>query len=222
MAEKVREQHHHRHSSFGPSLLPSSGRQQPQEPSQHALLSCPAANPSRSSSASDFLEVPPAKRQRTSLVAGSMSPPPVEAAAEAPVSTLPPGASSSDSKLKPNLSPAAGNKSPANARASLNGATVGDAPSPVAASGSTSASKPRRVRTGCLTCRERHLKCDEGMPDCLNCRKSRRECRRGVRLNFIDVQVKKPAYIPPRTTEWNGMFVWLGVVTALIFSTERG
>ena len=27
------------------------------------------------------------------------------------------------------------------------------------------ASKPKRVRTGCLTCRERHLKCDEGTPD---------------------------------------------------------
>lgn len=25
--------------------------------------------------------------------------------------------------------------------------------------------KPKRVRTGCLTCRERHLKCDEGLPD---------------------------------------------------------
>lgn len=24
------------------------------------------------------------------------------------------------------------------------------------------ANKPKRVRTGCLTCRERHLKCDEG------------------------------------------------------------
>lgn len=65
------------------------------------------------------------------------------------------------------------------------------------------AAKPKRVRTGCLTCRERHLKCDEGTPDCLNCRKSNRECRRGVRLNFIDVQVKSPPYIPP-TVEWSG------------------
>lgn len=67
-------------------------------------------------------------------------------------------------------------------------------------------SKPKRVRTGCLTCRERHLKCDEGTPDCLNCRKSNRECRRGVRLNFIDIQVKSPPYIPP-AVEWSGTYL---------------
>jgi len=57
---------------------------------------------------------------------------------------------------------------------------------------STTASKPRRVRTGCLTCRERHLKCDETFPgDCLNCQKSQRECKRGVKLNFIDTKCDK-------------------------------
>lgn len=66
-------------------------------------------------------------------------------------------------------------------------------------------SKSRRVRTGCLTCRERHLKCDEGLPECNNCRKSNRECKRGVRLNFIDVQVKNPPYMPPTPLEWSGM-----------------
>ncbi|KAI0482960.1 hypothetical protein GGR56DRAFT_663633 [Xylariaceae sp. FL0804] len=65
--------------------------------------------------------------------------------------------------------------------------------------------KSRRVRTGCLTCRERHLKCDEAMPDCRNCRKSNRECKRGVRLNFIDMTCKKPPYIPP-TAEWAVQF----------------
>ncbi|KAI1383686.1 uncharacterized protein F4822DRAFT_84891 [Hypoxylon trugodes] len=65
--------------------------------------------------------------------------------------------------------------------------------------------KSRRVRTGCLTCRERHLKCDEGTPDCLNCRKSNRECRRGVRLNFIDMTCKEPPYIP-LTDEWAVQF----------------
>ena len=53
-------------------------------------------------------------------------------------------------------------------------------------------SRPKRVRTGCLTCRERHLKCDEGQPHCQNCRKSNRICKRGVRLNFIDTQVVAP------------------------------
>ncbi|OJJ50847.1 hypothetical protein ASPZODRAFT_11693 [Penicilliopsis zonata CBS 506.65] len=54
--------------------------------------------------------------------------------------------------------------------------------------------KARRVRTGCLTCRERHLKCDETLPRCHNCRKSDRVCRRGMRLNFIDTQMVAPPY----------------------------
>ncbi|KAI0869022.1 hypothetical protein GGS24DRAFT_180458 [Hypoxylon argillaceum] len=61
--------------------------------------------------------------------------------------------------------------------------------------------KSKRVRTGCLTCRERHLKCDEETPDCKNCRKSNRECKRGIRLNFIDLTCKKPPHIP-HADEW--------------------
>lgn len=71
---------------------------------------------------------------------------------------------------------------------------------------SVAASRPKRVRTGCLTCRERHLKCDEGLPDCVNCRKSNRQCKRGVRLNFIDTQVKTPPITPP-TQEYNVSFL---------------
>lgn len=67
------------------------------------------------------------------------------------------------------------------------------------------ANKPKRVRTGCLTCRERHLKCDEGLPHCQNCRKSNRTCKRGVRLNFIDTTVKSPPIIPP-TADWQVNF----------------
>ncbi|TGO72091.1 hypothetical protein BELL_0494g00090 [Botrytis elliptica] len=81
-----------------------------------------------------------------------------------------------------------------------------DASSATAAEASTTAAnKPKRVRTGCLTCRERHLKCDEGLPNCLNCRKSSRECKRGVRLNFIDTQIKSPPMIPP-TADWSVQF----------------
>ena len=58
----------------------------------------------------------------------------------------------------------------------------------------TGKSKSRRVRTGCLTCRERHLKCDEALGRCQNCRKSDRVCRRGIRLNFIDTQTVAPPY----------------------------
>ncbi|KAI0967240.1 hypothetical protein F4678DRAFT_256184 [Xylaria arbuscula] len=65
--------------------------------------------------------------------------------------------------------------------------------------------KSKRVRTGCLTCRERHLKCDEETPDCRNCRKSNRECKRGIRLNFIDLTCKEPPFIPP-PEEWTVEF----------------
>lgn len=58
--------------------------------------------------------------------------------------------------------------------------------------------KPKRTRTGCLTCRERHLKCDSALGRCLNCRKSDRICRRGVRLNFIDIQTVAPPHIIAR------------------------
>jgi Fungal Zn(2)-Cys(6) binuclear cluster domain len=68
-------------------------------------------------------------------------------------------------------------RSPSNRRISQLRASPGEGPEPMAtdvspAAGATAgASRPKRVRTGCLTCRERHLKCDEGMPDCQNCRK---------------------------------------------------
>lgn len=68
------------------------------------------------------------------------------------------------------------------------------------------AAKPKRVRTGCLTCRERHLKCDEALPDCQNCRKSNRKCKRGVRLNFIDIQCERPPYLLPPTHDWKVIF----------------
>lgn len=71
-----------------------------------------------------------------------------------------------------------------------------------AAAAAVAAARPKRVRTGCLTCRERHLKCDEGVPDCQNCKKSNRECKRGVRLNFIDTTIKTPPITPP-TENWD-------------------
>jgi len=70
--------------------------------------------------------------------------------------------------------------------------------------GEGSASKPKRVRTGCLTCRERHLKCDEGVPHCNNCKKSNRTCKRGIRLNFIDLWVDRP----PRIVTAYGTEAW--------------
>lgn len=72
-----------------------------------------------------------------------------------------------------------------------------------------SSSKPKRVRTGCLTCRERHLKCDEAWPHCQNCRKSSRECKRGIKLNFIDTWVDQPPQIVSLqgTKDWRVEFL---------------
>lgn len=75
----------------------------------------------------------------------------------------------------------------------------------IAVEATAAVSRPKRVRTGCLTCRERHLKCDEALPHCQNCRKSNRTCKRGVRLNFIDTQVQSPPIIPP-THDWQVNF----------------
>lgn len=40
----------------------------------------------------------------------------------------------------------------------------------------TSKVKHRRLRTGCLTCKKRRLKCDESKPACLQCRRTHLEC----------------------------------------------
>ncbi|KFA78829.1 hypothetical protein S40288_05491 [Stachybotrys chartarum IBT 40288] len=70
----------------------------------------------------------------------------------------------------------------------------------------TTVTKPKRVRTGCLTCRRRHLKCDEAMPKCFNCRKSSRKCERGVRLNFLDALVGDPP-VQRKASEWRVTFI---------------
>ncbi|KAL7795136.1 hypothetical protein V8C37DRAFT_414814 [Trichoderma ceciliae] len=60
-----------------------------------------------------------------------------------------------------------------------------------------STSKSKRVRTGCLTCRDRHLKCDESIPSCRNCQRGSRKCMRGIRLNFSNTTVHDSSYLIP-------------------------
>jgi hypothetical protein len=48
--------------------------------------------------------------------------------------------------------------------------------------------KAQRVRTGCLTCRKRHLKCDETKPTCRKCHKSGLVCERGLRISFDEIR----------------------------------
>ncbi|KAI5948951.1 hypothetical protein KGF57_005014 [Candida theae] len=57
---------------------------------------------------------------------------------------------------------------------------------------STTTLKRRRTRSGCVTCRDRHIKCDEAVPVCNNCLRSRRVCYRGLRLNFIQYTYYDP------------------------------
>lgn len=53
-----------------------------------------------------------------------------------------------------------------------------------------------RSRNGCLTCRDRHIKCDENSPVCNNCLKSNKVCKRGSRLNFLKCVVFNPELEP--------------------------
>ncbi|KAF1839346.1 hypothetical protein BDW02DRAFT_148521 [Decorospora gaudefroyi] len=67
--------------------------------------------------------------------------------------------------------------------------------------------KPKRTRTGCLTCRERHLKCDESKPTCNNCLKSQRECNWGKKLNFLDTTCERNAYLIPQGIDYQIAFM---------------
>lgn len=143
----------------------------------------------------DHFEIPPAKRQRISDAKVSLRPSEATTAAtqrseQQEVMDKPP-----PSQLMSN-STCRGRKAGESRREreSLE-------PGPPIASPTTS--KPRRVRTGCLTCRNRHLKCDEATPICVNCQKSNRKCERGVRLNFIDLKVEQPPYLLP-PVDWKG------------------
>ncbi|KIV83627.1 hypothetical protein, variant 4 [Exophiala sideris] len=49
---------------------------------------------------------------------------------------------------------------------------------------SSSSTPIKRTRTGCKTCRERKLKCDEAAPECGNCVKSKKICIRSEGVTF--------------------------------------
>lgn len=51
-----------------------------------------------------------------------------------------------------------------------------------------------KVRTGCLTCKKRHLKCDEARPYCGNCLRSHRQCE-----GYVETRKSKPSF---------GQFCW--------------
>ena len=59
-------------------------------------------------------------------------------------------------------------------------------------SGDSEPFKRRRTRSGCVTCRDRHIKCDETQPVCNNCLRLKRVCYRGLRLNFTQYMLYDP------------------------------
>lgn len=181
--------HHHQ------PMLSDSHVAHPSNPlasyTQHAEPSPPyTATPTSHHSPDDHFEAPPPKRQKLT------TPGPAEPTRTA----VKRNASAMDTELDP------AHTGPAPSRRRLSDGSTAE--NKAAAPANPAVTKSRRVRTGCLTCRERHLKCDEGLPDCNNCRKSNRDCKRGVRLNFIDTQVKTPPIIP-RSLDWSGALPFL-------------
>ncbi|KAL1390144.1 C6 zinc finger domain protein [Phyllosticta capitalensis] len=59
-----------------------------------------------------------------------------------------------------------------------------------------------RSRSGCLTCRKRKIRCDEGKPTCSNCRSKNLECQRGVALKW-EAEYASRGLAFGRTGVWN-------------------
>lgn len=64
-----------------------------------------------------------------------------------------------------------------------------------------------KTRSGCITCRRRHLKCDEGQPGCKRCLEGRRRCEgynTPVPWLFEPRTVKATLVYQPPATSWTG------------------
>ncbi|KAK8071496.1 hypothetical protein PG997_011699 [Apiospora hydei] len=55
-----------------------------------------------------------------------------------------------------------------------------------------------KVRTGCLTCKRRHIRCDEARPDCHNCQKSQRACGYADSRQVTTTTILLPKHSPSR------------------------
>ncbi|KAF4451322.1 transcription factor [Fusarium albosuccineum] len=55
-----------------------------------------------------------------------------------------------------------------------------------------------KVRTGCITCKKRHIKCDEAKPACGNCKRSKRGCE-----GYFDQLSKPPKPWAPVQLRWD-------------------
>src|SRR4051812_4251033 len=63
-----------------------------------------------------------------------------------------------------------------------------------------------RSRKGCLTCRNRHMKCDEGKPSCQSCIRRGLDCDYRYRFKFQDDTprlLKRMQVVNPENSPWN-------------------
>lgn len=150
----------------------------------------------------DHFEIPPAKRQKISdLGVGRRSSQATTAGTVSPAAHHPEGMDHASPSFSRGEDASRGREAVGSRRGS-------GSVEPSLSTAAPAIAKPKRVRTGCLTCRNRHLKCDEAVPVCMNCQKSNRKCERGVRLNFIDLKVEQPPYLLP-PVDWKGKsFPW--------------
>jgi hypothetical protein len=89
-----------------------------------------------------------------------------------------------------------------------------------------------KVRSGCLTCKSRHLKCDEAQPSCLRCIRSQRECRRRKselrELSIVHYISPAPSHpisewpsLTPSEQRWFYIFrTWTGPELAGAYNSE--
>ncbi|KAH8883784.1 hypothetical protein GQ53DRAFT_830244 [Thozetella sp. PMI_491] len=86
----------------------------------------------------------------------------------------------------------------------------------------------KKLRTGCRTCKARHIKCDEAKPACVRCTSTGRGCdgyEAKARHSWTATTVVPPALIttiPSQETESNPRFHYFRAVTAPEFSRFFG
>lgn len=78
----------------------------------------------------------------------------------------------------------------------------------------------QKTRTGCRTCRQRHIKCDEAKPECLRCTRTGRQCG-GYDAPKRPKYVKKLSFVQPRQIRPLGSFWPSGAALQHMTVSER-
>lgn len=53
------------------------------------------------------------------------------------------------------------------------------------------------LHSQCQACQARNIRCDGGIPECRNCGEAKRECKRGVPLDFADTTITRTLFTTP-------------------------